>query len=323
MRLRLVASQPQYLVHMRPIWDALPDACKAGEFLFKHDRPLPIEPGVINLVAGHSDIQRAPVQKFILVEHGAGQSYDWKYATGPIADGSYSGGRGYNNCLGFICPNIEVAQRWFKRYPNVPSAVVGCPKLDPWHNAARGTPEPRTVAITFHWDALFSGVPETSSAFSAYHDYLFDIICKWKRDGWTVLGHWHPRYPAVEEFWKRLNKQIGVEVIADAAEILDRATILVADNTSMQAEFLSLGRRVVWLNHDAYRHDVEHGGRFWHWPQQSGLSVDNAADLLNLDLDTVPATTWHPYAFADGEASTRASHAIQFWLRSEDVPQDR
>lgn len=315
MRVDLVASYPHFKDHLMPVWSKLPETMKGdvigGEVRgrAKADR--------INLVAGYVDVTNNPHQPFVLVEHGAGQSYDWSTAIGDIADGSYSGGRGYNNCVGFICPNEEVARRWLTRYPSKHTAVVGCPRLDPWHAGDRGEPEERTVAITFHWDAQFSGVPETSSAFYWYHDCLFDLIHAWKRAGWRVLGHWHPRYLAVAEEWERLNKQVGIEVVQSSSMVLDRASILVADNTSMQAEFLSLGRPVVWLNHPGYRKSVEHGGRFWDWPTQlGGQQVDSPEDLRRLDLDAVPPALGHPYAFADGKAAERAAHAVQFWVRN-------
>lgn len=297
LKLQLVASQPHYLDHLAPIFAALPEHVKGHG---------------VNLVAGFADVREHPTAPYILVEHGTGQSY-----VGISADGYYSGGSGHNLALGFICPNEEVSRRWLTRYPDKPSAVVGCPRLDAWHSGARGNPEGRTVALTFHWDAQHTGVPETTSAFYWYFESLFDVVLKWRHEGWTVLGHWHPRYPAVGQFWERLNREIGIEIVADSAEILDRASILVADNTSMQAEFLSLGRRVVWLNHPGYRRDVQHGGRFWTWPKiYGGTIVDDGHSLLRLDLDDVPLTTGHPYTFADGRATNRASLAIQFWLRS-------
>lgn len=302
--LSLVTSEPHYLAHMQPIWDLIPES-------HRHSRGLP---GYM-LVGGYADVKSYPTRDYIYVEHGAGQSY-----TEPLDEhlfrqtrAFYSGGNGHQRCGLFICPNQEVADRWTAKYPDKPTAVVGCPKLDPWHAGLRGAPEPQTVAITFHWDALFTGIPETASAFSYYLPSLIETIRQFRSQGWQVLGHSHPRYPAVRKFWESPEiSELGVEY-ASAEDVLDRASILIADNTSMQAEFLSLGRPVVWLNAPFYRHDVHHGGRFWDWPSNyGGTVVETGAELSSLDLSQVTATppTGHPYAFADGQASVRASDAI-------------
>lgn len=314
-RLRLVARYPHYYEHLEPVWAKMPEAVKGDVILGENHRLWTQDRAdvfTVNLVAGHADIESAPNFPYIYVEHGAGQAYHLKHL-GP----HYSGSRGHNACLGFICPNSEVAGRWLRTYPDKPSAVVGCPRLDPWHAGDRGEPEDRTVAITFHFDAQFTGVPETASTFGWWFAHgLEDALYRWRRAGWTVLGHWHPRYPQLQGFWEQMNRQYGVEVVPSAAEVLDRASILVADNTSMQAEMLSLGRRVVWLNSpENYRKDVDQGGRFWTWPRMyGGTEVDDERGLRDLVLDDVAPTLGHPYAFADGRAASRASLAIRQWL---------
>lgn len=310
----LVASEPHYLHHLLPIWDLIPDSYKAGEVLGQDGRFRTQRTADVLLVAGYADVKRFPRSHYIYVEHGAGQSY------GEPTDlhlfrsvrPYYSGGNAHQQCVMFLCPNEEVVSRWLARYPDKPAIAVGSPRLDAWHSGSRCTHEPRTVAVTFHWDAQFTGVPETKSAFSEYHDGLPDVLRRWVSQGWHVIGHHHPRYPAVGEFWRSHElRQIGVEYVADAAEVLDRSAILVADNTSMQAEFLSLGRPVIWLNHSDYRPNVEHGGRFWTWPRLAGgPQVDSAASLAAVDLDSLEAPTWHPYAANDGLASQRAAEAI-------------
>lgn len=263
------------------------------------------------MVAGYNDVMLHPYNRYVYVEHGAGQSY---VGINHSVASYYSGGHSHRNVIGFICPNDDVAGRWNTAYPNIPTATVGSPRLDPWHSGQRGRVEDRTVAITFHWDAIFTGVHATSSAFTHYYRELIDIISKWKADDWTILGHWHPRYPAVGEFWESIRKETGVEVVANADEILDRASVLIADNTSMQADFLSLGRPVVWLNHPAYYLDQDHGGRFWVWPTYGGQMVNSPQELQQLELDKLPPVTAHPYAKADGLASQRAASAIAHWI---------
>ncbi len=309
----LVASEPHYEHHLRPIWDLIPDKYKAGEVLGLDGRLRTQRPADVLLVAGYADVKRFPRSHYVYVEHGAGQSYvdptdvHLFRAVRPY----YSGGNAHQQCLMFLCPNEEVVSRWLARYPDKPAVAVGSPRLDAWHNGSRGTHEPRTVAVTFHWDAQFTGVPETKSAFHEYQDGLSRILSRWVSEGWSVLGHHHPRYPAVGQFWRSSDIQsIGVEYVSSADEVLDRAGILVADNTSMQAEFLSLGRGVVWLNHSDYRTNVEHGGRFWTWPTLGGGPSCTAETLARLDLDDVEMTGWQPYFANDGLASQRAAEAV-------------
>ena len=313
MQIDLAASEPHYRTHLLPIFEALPDDVRGKDW----GDAMRIPPDRTLLLGGYADVKRHALNRYVYVEHGAGQSYvGMDYGVLPF----YSGGHGHNNAIGFICPNDEVASRWVKIYPDTPVAVVGCPRLDPWHSGLRGKQvEDRTVAITFHWDAIFTGVHATASAFGHYYDCLADVIFNWRNQGWTVLGHWHPRYPAVAQFWEQLSGQFGVEVVADADEVLDRASVLVADNTSMQADFLSLGRPVVWLNHPTYRLDDVHGGRFWVWPTLGGQSVSSPEDLRRIDLASLPEVTGHPYAYADGRASQRASSAIRSWISANQI----
>lgn len=296
---QLVSSLPHYRDHIRPVLDALKEM---------GDEPVKSYP----LIAGFQDVQSHPGVDYVYIEHGAGQTYRGMESG---AAGSYAGGRGHNRCIGFVCPNDSVAQAWRTQYPMTPTAVVGCPKLDSWHAGDHGEPERNTVAITFHWNAEWTGVPETRSAFPEFVDGLAEVITSWKRQGWHVVGHNHPRYSAVADFWQQKEiAALGVEYVSQSSEVLSRASILVADNTSLQAEFLSLGRPVVWLNSHAYRLDVDHGGRFWEWPNTyGGCQIDSAQSLAALDLSQVSPATSHPYAFADGFAAKRAASAIRSW----------
>ena len=303
----LVASEPHYLHHLLPIWEQLPVSMKGDVILGQDVKAGAQHAAHVILVAGFADVKNNPTFPYIYVEHGAGQSY---IGMDRSVVAYYSGGNAHQRCKMFLCPNSEVADRWLATYPDKPAVIVGCPRLDSWHAGLRGENEPRTVAVTFHWDAQFTGVPETTSAFGHYVQDMLDIVIGWKRQGYHVIGHNHPRYTGLAEFWQGPDMRPYVEYVSDGADVLSRASILVADNTSMQAEFLSLSRPVVWLNHPDYRRDVEHGGRFWTWPQRAGLQIDTPADLAQLGLNSVPAAQWHPYAFADGHAANRAAAAI-------------
>lgn len=301
----LAARYPHYREHLEPIWNLLPDDVRGtdwGDYRRQYrDR--------LVLVAGYADIERSPHNHFIYVEHGAGQQY---VNLSPGADAHYAGGNGHQHTVAFLCPNQEVADRWLNRYPDKLAFVVGCPRLDPWHSGRRGEPDDHTVAITFHWDGRFTGVKETQTSYWEYRDSLIEAIRRWRQEGWTVLGHHHPRFPELGQQWLLPEfREAGVEPTPNVAEVMDRASVLVADNTSLQAEFLSLGRKVVWINHpDWVDNPVQHGQRFWTWPELAGTQIDNTNQLLSLDLASVPAATWHPYAYADGRSSERAVSAV-------------
>jgi len=300
----IVAEHPHYADHIRPIWDALPPELKGTDWGAGPALPS----NNLLLVAGYSDVKRHRHHRIIYLEHGAGQSY---IGLDIGAQPFYSGGPQHRNVVGYLCPNQSVAYRWNARYPDVTTQVIGCPKLDALHGSV---PEDRTVAITFHWNASATGVPETGTAFGHYVQALPDIIQRWRSSGWHVLGHAHPRYRALADFWQIPEMRTMVEWCPSGSDILARAGVLVADNTSLQPEALSLGRSVVWLNCPEYRRNVHHGGRFWEWPEMSGVSVDGPSELLRLDLDDVPVSGGHPYAYADSMASERAVASLKFMV---------
>jgi hypothetical protein len=286
----LFARKPHYRDHVLPIWRALPDDVKNEPPIHQFDRLL---------IAGGPDIRHG--HPYVYVEHGAGQWYEGVTAPG------YAGGDGHQGCELFICPSQIVADRWTAKYPQIPTAVVGCPKLDPWHAGRRPEPHEKTVAITFHWDCKL--VPETRSAFPYYEPELHWMVDAYEEQGWTVIGHAHPRTKQIlEKRWHRL----GVEFVEKGSDVLDRASVLVADHTSLMAEFMSLGRPVVALNAPWYRREVTHGQRFWDWDV---TYADDALEASRIDLNLLRPPEWHPYAYNDGQATQRAAQAIVDLIR--------
>lgn len=281
------ARRPHYRDHIQPVWDALPDDVKWEGPWIQHGPPT-------LLVAGASDIVHG--RPYIYLEHGSGQSYLG------VDRAAYSGGSHQDACSLFLCPNNEVASRWQARYPNTPTAIVGCPRLDRYHIGY--TPPPDTVAITFHWDCKVA--PETRSAYPHYEAGMREIVRSYRQQGWTVLGHAHPRYASkLRSVWEMLQVPWTDDPLRDAS-------VLVADNTSMIAEFLSCGRPVVALNAPWYRRDVHHGHRFW---ELDVTYANDTGEASQISLEDLPSPTHHPYAFADGRASERAAQAIVDLLR--------
>jgi hypothetical protein len=310
------ASQRHYAEHLYPIWERLPEQMR-GVFWApgrEHDWGERLVNRVTErtvMVAGWVDAQHMAPSDLVYVEHGSGQSYDGDERSN--GDGSYSGGHSLERVRLFLCPSERVADRWRAVY-DVPAVVVGCPKLDRWHsketveNLNGGSP---TVAVTFHWECRL--VPETASAWRHYNRVLPELAA----DGrWRLIGHGHPRlWGAISRRWK----QLGVERVKDFGDVLDRADLLVADNTSAMYEFASTGRPVLVLNAPWYRRQINHGLRFWDFPP--GIQVDRpeeVADGITRALDDPPeaaqvraAAVAATYAYTDGRAAERAVTAIE------------
>lgn len=330
------ASQPQYVEHIAPIWRGLPDEMR-GTFqatgLAGHRaNQLGLQLGVLHrdrnaatpltIVASYLDEMYVRPRPVVLVEHGAGQSYGHD-ATGGHHP-AYPGGSSRDAVCLFLCPNESTAQRWRDMYPDTPTAVVGCPYLDPWHQSERlhevgGYQKLPVVVFSFHWDCAV--VPECGSAFGYYQQELVRLSKMTAEErGFHMVGHAHPRADEVKLFWRKWD----VRYMDRFAEVLDYADCYVADNTSTLFEFASTGRPVVVLNCPEYRRDVEHGGRFWNWATV-GHQVDDPQYLL-ADVRTVARGVQGPdgvrldearrrvveqvYAYTDGHATDRAVAAI-------------
>lgn len=302
------AREPHFIDHLLPIWkitggdfycgiDVMPYAESLGL------KPILGKPGEgLAVVAGFGDLRRVPYLDAVLVEHGAGQTYSSDH-------GSYAGGHGRDNVVLFIVPNRTVAERNRAVYPQARHAVVGCPKLDPWHPPKK-TPTVGTVAISFHWNARVA--PEALSAWNHYRGCLKAL----KKNFDNILGHAHPRMMPT---MKRRYEEVGIEVVKDFSEVLDRASVYVTDNSSTLYEFASLDRPVVVLNAPWYRPEVDHGLRFWEFADV-GVQVEGPWALnkaIELALADPPAIAKRRreivpqvYEFVDGKAAERAAQAI-------------
>jgi hypothetical protein len=262
------------------------------------------------MVASYGDellVRATSGRPIIFLEHGAGQDYGGGH-------GAHPGGPGREDVILFVCPNASVAERNRAVYPNAAIAVVGCPKLDPWHRGERG-PAPLegrdpVVAFAFHWDCHVT--PEARTAFYHFAGEL-ELVA---RTFPGALGHGHPRI--VNELAPAYARA-GLEPVFEFADVLDRADVLAFDNTSAGFEFASTGRPVVVLNAPGYRRNVDLGLRFWrHIP---GVMVDEPADLvpaLRLALEDPPelrelreSAAAAVYDARDGAAAIRAARAVE------------
>lgn len=266
MKIHAFARHRWFMDHIEPIWDRLPEGLRGWKHVDESRQPMPpkSDPDDIVMVAGSSDwfVNR----RLIYVEHGAGQKYNeyWN----PKAAASYHGGPLPDNVIACISPRQDVADSW-----DVPAFAAGAPICDPYELFCEAE---GVIAITFHWNAV-NVCPEATNALDHYYADLPRLIVGWRRQGLEVLGHMHPRFPRLRVRWDAAHVPI-----VDAATVRRRASILIADNTSLAYEMAYLGRQVVSLNAPWFRRDVEHGLRFWsHVP---GIQVDDADELEALDM---------------------------------------
>jgi glycosyltransferase involved in cell wall biosynthesis len=294
-----LASESHYDQHLRPIWDALDPEIRGTFFTTRRAR---LEGDGPVMVASHRDLRQVRGNRpIVLVEHGAGQSYSVRIP-------GYPGGTHRERVRLFICPSEMVADANRRFYPDASYAVVGSPKMDPWHGGEL-LPHRETVAISFHWACQVS--PEALGAWEHYHGALEDL----SQEFGQVLGHGHPR---VFGGFSPAYKAAGITPVADFDEVLSRASVYVVDNSSTGWEAMSVGVPVVWLNAPWYRRDVEHGLRFWEW-SDSGVGVDEPSELVSRVAyalsdpcrDRAIQASDYVYTYRDGKAARRAAEAIE------------
>lgn len=237
-----VAAKDHHRDHLTPILAELPKGSWSLTQRSTKD---------IALCPSYGDLKRArrTFSRFILAQHGAGQSYGGDPASADHP--SYPGGQDNGDVGLFLVPNEHSADRWKNRYPWADVAIIGSPRLDtlPKRENANGS---TVVAVSFHWEAYF--VPEAGSALPHFWQDVVEL-----RRYFDVIGHAHP---ARKEMARKF-ASIGVEYVQSFDEVCRRADIYVCDNSSTIFEFASTGRPVVLMNGPNYRRFVEHGLRFW------------------------------------------------------------
>lgn len=328
MRLDVVASQRQYADHLAPIWHAL-DPAERGRWSVARsiaghvvDR-LHVPHGAVDLaarsarrggpvmVASYADLRNVRPRPTVMVNHGAGQTYDGD----PTAAGhpSYSGGRERGDVALYLCPGQRDVDMCRAAQPDVPAVAVGVPKLDRWH-ARPAVPRGTRPTVAVSWHAEIGLCPETRSAWPHYGPSALQVLAADPR--WNLLGHAHPRaWPKL----RRVYADLGIPATPHFDDVLDHADAYVVDNSSTLYEFASTGRPVVALNAPWYRRHIEHGLRFWTLipgPQVDqpgvlaetiGLALTDPPELQALRRDVIARV----YAPCDGRAAIRAAAAIR------------
>lgn len=313
------ASFPHYLSHIVPIWHALDESIRGTFYIAsslvadaqhhgieaQQGRPSSTRNPII--VAAYADYRSNSSRPVIFVEHGAGQVYSER-ENNP----SYSGGAMRDRVVLFICPNETVAGRNQARYPTIPVAIVGCPRLDAYYPIPPRIPhDPLVVAFAFHAD--YSIAPETRSAFRQFHTAIPLV-----RDaGYHVIGHAHPRlYRRVAPVYAKY----GVDHTEDPDEVLGRADCLVVDNSSFGFEAAAVGVPIVWMSPTFYRREVKQWPRFWdalvlgpEATRAEGVlaAVTEALAPVSLDVQSTRDNFLSTiYSYRDKQASHRAAEAI-------------
>lgn len=312
-----LVSQPQYADHLLPIWFALPPeqrgtfwavdkaAARVQPEVGDHfRRTYPTRKGDLVVVASHQDCQhvRRAGRRIVLVNHGTGQRYGGNLRNHP----AYVGGSGQRDVELFIEPGPYAGKITREAGGNV--VEVGCPKLDPIHRFP-ASPQEGVVAVSWHWHCV-SGVPETDWAWPEYRDAVVELSKTVK-----VIGHAHPRAWLRMARWYR---EVGIEPVESFSEVLERASVFVADNTSALFEFASTGRPVVVLNSKFYRRAVSHGLRFWdlapgkqvNHPDDLAAAIESVQLLSDYYEPEIRKVTEKVYHATDGKAAERAAQAI-------------
>lgn len=323
-RIDFLAGEPHFLDHLLPVWRAL-DPEDRGTFYVRpgaaeratlelEEPPTVVdelreESGRLLYLVSLGDWRRSgrgKLRPVALGQHGAGQSYGNRHA-------SYPGGIGFERAVGFVVPNHFAAQRWRRRYPSTPIAVVGCPKIDALDLAP--VPElPPTAALSFHWRCKVA--PEAGTVFDHYRKSLGRIRAELEGAGVRLLGHAHPN---LSKEARPIFEEAGIEWLPTFAEVVERAHLYACDNSSTLFEFAALDRPVVVLNGPAFRKNVRHGLRFWD-AAPVGVNVEGPAELaagILTALEEPPELVahreralGHVYAFRDGTATARTIGAL-------------
>ena len=322
-RVNFLAAERHFVDHLSSVWKAFPENERGVFYVRSNDawneairhRLSPklwnerVSGGSIFVVASLGDLNAAwkAGARTILMEHGAGQTYNTTHA-------SYAGGEhpAREACELFLVPGVTPATKLREHHPDTPVVEIGCPKLDRYHNVERPANEKPLVVLSFHWDCRV--VQETRWAWPHYRNHIPKLV---KRPEYDLVGHAHPRaMPRLRDWYEKL----GIPVVEDFDQVLRRADCYIVDNSSSLFEAAAVGIPVVVLNSPFYRKNMNHGLRFWD-VANIGPQVDNQNRLHHAIMETMNPTLEQQaetercldvvYSFREGDSSRRAYEAIK------------
>lgn len=327
MKITALATLEAYSYHLLPILEAAAERGHDVRLVTgqkKADWGVPVDKSKLHevdtdvwLAAGFVDYKELAKDRrpIVYVEHGAGQTYQGD--THSVDHASYSHGT-LPRVAVFLCPNVFVLKR--RQLAHSGRAVlVGSPRMDYFHRYAmhNETVQRGVVAFAWHWACHLN--PETLTAWEHYRPHLVHVALKLRRAGLLPVMTSHPR---IRQRVRYHAERAGFEWW-DTDDVLMRAELLIADNTSVMYEFASLDRPVVALNAPWYRKTVSHGLRFWE--AIPGPQVEDADELpevilreLRHDTHAEQRRTVNAYVLpiCDGLASERSVLAIEGLLPS-------
>lgn len=330
-RVHAVASEPHFLDHAAAVYHAIPPAHRGYVFVAPHLQARAARLGMpsvgivegtraagdqvvwgqllgspgasLTLVTSRKDQDWADplTVPVVRIEHGSGQSYE-------PPTSSYAGGEAHGRLVAFLVPGEAPAARHRASHPGVPVYVVGCPKLDPWARIGFRDREPDegdkpVLVFSWHWDCHV--YPETRATLPEWKQAILDLQAT---GDFIILGHAHPRYPAAFTWYEK----VGIPIVRDFVEVLDRADLYICDNSSTLFEAAALGLRTLVLNGPLYRRHHSHGLRFWDavpGPQCTDPKQLESAVRAVLDAEELP----------EADAAARVAYAVvdgaMFWVR--------
>lgn len=291
------ANTRHYIEHLLPIYKAytkekmflvpkeLKDASDIKPSYYNNQRELLIflfnleqsNKDLTYVVASYGNVRTLsqkgfPIIKFILIEHGAGQTYisdvpGWKR-------GSFKGSERIKLYLG---TNSYCTEAFEENNPLTQCYTIGCPKTDSIKSEVPNLSRP-LVVFSWHWDC--SSVPETKSGFSYWQGEVLKIHQDDNKN-FRIAIHGHPR---IQDQTILFARKHNIDFIRTFDSVIKEADIYVVDNSSTIYEFAITTKPVIILNNPFYRRDVNHGLRFWEL-SDIGLHCNSLRDLRdNIDF---------------------------------------
>lgn len=191
------------------------------------------------LVASWGDVPAIGRRRFFMVEHGSGQVYSPEPPAGTSPDLVHNCGLDL-----LLAPNERVRWRNELHHHHARSVVVGSAKVERYAALRVSRVESRVpvVAFCWHWNAP-GPTAAARWAWPVWRDAVAELASV--NHGLHLIGSGHPKA------WRHLShwyRRCGIETVPDLEDVIRRADVVVADNTSAMWEAAACGIPVVILD---------------------------------------------------------------------------